>query len=135
MNLPSSAPPASHTFVFVYGTLKRGGTNHHVLAHQTFVADARTPPGYRMFVVADYPGMVRDRTDQRGVAGEIWSVDAPTLLALDDLEGVAEKLYRRDPIPLLPPHDQLPVQGYIYLRNTRGRRPLVDGIWPIARRS
>jgi gamma-glutamylcyclotransferase (GGCT)/AIG2-like uncharacterized protein YtfP len=30
------------TPLFVYGTLKRGGSNHHQLASQTFLGPART---------------------------------------------------------------------------------------------
>ena len=119
------------TLVFVYGTLKRGCSNHNQMAGQEFVAEARTPPGYRLFVVADYPGMVRDPTDTRGVAGELWSVDAKKLAELDRFEGVPEKLYRRDPLPLQAPHDQVSAHGYLYLRTVRGRRPLTDGNWPL----
>lgn len=126
-----SAPEPSTT-LFIYGTLKRGGSNHAVIANQHFIGEARTPPGFRLFVVADYPGMVRDPTDQRGVAGEIWAVDPAKLAELDAFEGVPEKLYRRDPIALFPPHQELSVQTYIYLRNIRGRRPIVDGNWPTA---
>ncbi|MCF3648399.1 gamma-glutamylcyclotransferase family protein [Synoicihabitans lomoniglobus] len=119
------------TLVFVYGTLKRGASNHTVMAGQQFVGEARTPPGHRLFVVADYPGLVRDPTDTRGVQGEVWSVDADALRTLDRFEGVEEKLYRRGPIPLLPPFDTASVDGYFYLRTVRGRRPLVDGVWPV----
>lgn len=121
------------TLVFVYGTLKRGGTNHAFLRDQQFVGPARTVAGYRLYVVADYPGMVREPADQRGVAGEIWSVDPVGLAALDHLEGVDEFLYRRDFVPLQPPFAETPVQGYLYLRTIRGRRPLLDGNWPVAR--
>jgi gamma-glutamylcyclotransferase (GGCT)/AIG2-like uncharacterized protein YtfP len=121
----------SRTLVFVYGTLKRGGTNHAVLADQEYLGDARTPPGYRLYVVADYPGLIKDPRDQRGVMGEIWSVDAEALDRLDMLEGVEERLYRRDVLPVLPPYHETEVQGYYYLRNTRGRRPIIDGVWPV----
>jgi len=124
-------PGASH-LVFVYGTLKRGAHNHAVLAGQTLVAAARTVPGYRLYVVADYPGMVKDAADRVGVAGEIWSVDDKALARLDAFEGVPEQLYRRAPIPLQPPHDTQPVDGYLYLRNVRGRRILTDGNWPVS---
>ena len=122
---------AGTTAIFVYGTLKRGGSNHAFLQGQVFLGEARTEPGYRLFVVADYPGMVRDKTAPRGVAGEVWAVDADTLARLDELEGIEEKLYRRAPITLPPPFENLVVETYIYLRNTRGRRPLVDGNWPV----
>ena len=119
-------PPAA-TLLFIYGTLKRGCTNHREIADQDYLGEARTPPGYRLFVVADYPGLIRDQSDQRGVLGEIWSVNPAKLDELDAFEGVAEKLYRRDSIPLLPPYDTRTVQSYLYLRTVRGRRPIIDG--------
>jgi len=36
------------TRIFVYGTLKRGGRNHHFMAGQQFVGEARTAPGYTL---------------------------------------------------------------------------------------
>ena len=125
------SPPAGTVPVFVYGTLKRGGTNHAFIADQVFLGESRTQPGYRLYVVADYPGMVKDQSDQRGVSGEVWAVDPSTLGKLDDLEGVAEKLYRRDSVRFSAPFAELGVQTYLYLRNIRGRRLLVDGNWPV----
>lgn len=116
--------------LFIYGTLKRGCSNHALLADQKFIGPAATVPGYRLFLVADYPGMVRDRTATRGVQGELWSVDRTKLAELDAFEGLPEKLYRRDQVMLLSPHEKHRAQTYLYLRNVRGRRPFVDGNWP-----
>ena len=123
----------TRVLVFIYGTLKRGATNHRLLASQEFVGTARTVAGFRLYVVADYPGLVKDPTDQRGVAGELWSVDAPTLAQLDEFEGLPQKLYRRDTVPLAPPMDQVNPETYFYMRTIRGRRPLIDGQWPVQR--
>jgi len=126
-----SNPEADRTILFIYGTLKRGASNHAVLAGQTYLGDATTVPGYRLFLVADYPGLVKDTTDQRGVQGELWSVASEALARLDAFEGVPEKLYRRAPIALLPPDNETTAETYLYLRNTRGRRPIIDGLWPV----
>jgi gamma-glutamylaminecyclotransferase len=111
------------TLLFVYGTLKRGCKNHRHLADQTFVGEARTAPGYRLYDLGDYPGMIADPTDTQGVTGEVWSVDAAALARLDDFEGVGEALYRRERIRLLPPFDQAAVHTYLYNRDP-GTRPL-----------
>lgn len=124
-------PPPDQITLFIYGTLKRGASNHAVLADQTYLGDARTEPGYRLFLVADYPGLIRDATDTRGVQGELWSVTPEALERLDAFEGIPEKLYRRDRIKLLPPSDNIDAQTYVYLRNTRGRRPIISGNWPV----
>lgn len=109
--------------IFVYGTLKRGGANHGFLAWQQFVAEARTAPGYTLYELDGFPGMVADPADQAGVAGEIWDVDHACLVRLDQLEGVGEGLYARANVPLAPPHAEQ-VQAYLYARDVTQRRRL-----------
>jgi gamma-glutamylcyclotransferase (GGCT)/AIG2-like uncharacterized protein YtfP len=112
------------TRVFVYGTLKRGCGNHHLIASQQFIGPARTPAGFTLFSLGDYPGMVRAPGDTAGVSGELWTVDAGCLLRLDKLEGVAEGLYERVAITLAPPFADQPAETYLYLHDLGGRKPL-----------
>lgn len=119
------------TRVFVYGTLKRGGSNHAFLAGQTFLGEARTVPGFTLYQLQGYPGMVASKTPApESVTGEVWSVDAATLIALDRLEGIAEGLYRRERIQLLPPFADLAVETYLYARSVAGATEL-GSTWPI----
>lgn len=115
--------------VFVYGTLKRGDTNHHHLAGQVFLGEVRTVAGYTLYQPADYPGMVRSANAPTGVTGELWEVTPECLRDLDRLEGVAEGLYERVPVQLGPPHANLPVETYLYLRSLEGSRHL-GATWP-----
>jgi gamma-glutamylaminecyclotransferase len=115
---------SNETLVFVYGTLKRGGGNHRHLAGQKFVGEARTTPGFRLFDLGEYPGMVAHADDRAGVSGEIWAVDADCLARLDVLEGIAEGLYRRELVPLLAPFADRKVESYIYARTVEGLRDL-----------
>ncbi len=108
------------TLLFVYGTLKRGGSNHHQLAAQSFVGPARTPPGYRLYDIGGYPGLGAAATDREGVVGEVWSVDEAALLKLDAFEGVPEGLYRREPLQLEPPFAHRRVETYL---------PALDPSW------
>ena len=110
--------------VFVYGTLKRGGGNHAYLAGQQFIGAAHTPPGFTLFSLGDYPGMVRAPDDTAGVAGELWAVDVCCLLRLDELEGVAEGLYARVAIKLAPPFADEPAATYLYLHDLTGKSAL-----------
>ncbi len=114
--------------IFVYGTLKQGCSNHRYLVGQTFVGEARTGPGYRLYALDGFPGMVLRTDDHEGVQGEVWSVDAPCLARLDVLEGVAEGLYRREPIDLLPPFGDRAVEAYIYPHGVEGRHDL-GSVW------
>jgi len=114
--------------VFVYGTLKRGGSNHHYLRGQKFITEARTQPGCTLCQPADYPGLVIDPTDREGVTGEVWEVSTDCLSALDRLEGVDEGLYRRMVIPLVAPHTGMTVETYLYLRPSAGT-PHLGSTW------
>ena len=114
--------------IFVYGTLKRGCKNHHHLAGQSYIGEARTARGFRLYHLGDYPGMVADPTDHEGVTGEVWEVDAAMLAHLDDFEGVSEGLYRRDQVPLEAPFVQDDVQTYLYARPVEGL-PMIGATW------
>ena len=119
------------TRVFVYGTLKRGGSNHGFLAGQRFVGEARTPPGFTLYALDGYPGLVRDPTDTEGVTGELWDVDDACRRRLDALEGLAEGRYQRGTITLASPHDGFTVTTYLYARSVAGRTRL-GSAWPPA---
>lgn len=113
---------STDNLIFVYGTLKRTCANHHFLSGQTFLGEARTAPGFRLYALDGFPGMVANSDDREGVAGEVWSVDAAALVRLDALEGLAEGMYRRERVPLLPPFADRGVEGYLYARSIKGRR-------------
>ena len=113
---------STDNLIFVYGTLKRTCANHHFLSGQTFLGEARTAPGFRLYALDGFPGMVAKSDDREGVAGEVWSVDAAALVRLDALEGLAEGMYRRERVPLLPPFADRGVEGYLYARSIKGRR-------------
>ena len=120
---------SARTLVFVYGTLKRGCSNHAYLGGQIYVGDASTVPGFSLYELDGYPGMVATNSEvSESVTGEVWSVDAAGLGQLDRLEGIAEGLYHREPVPLLPPFNDRLVQTYLYARSIAGRRKL-GGTW------
>lgn len=75
--------------VFVYGTLRRGGSNHFRMAGADFVS-AGTVTG-RIYRVDWYPGLVLDEAGD-GIAGEIYQVAPAMLQELDRFEGAE---YRR----------------------------------------
>jgi len=116
------------SLVFVYGTLKRGGSNHHHLAGQTLVGSARTAPGFRLYEVGGYPGMIPQSLDRDGVQGEVWRVSAECLARLDELEGLSVGLYRRERIPLQPPHSDESVDAYFYARTIVGLKD-IGAVW------
>jgi gamma-glutamylcyclotransferase (GGCT)/AIG2-like uncharacterized protein YtfP len=73
-------------FVFVYGTLRRGGSNHFRLAGAEFIS-AGTITG-RMYRIDWYPGLVLDPAGGE-IHGEIYAVSPELLAALDCFEGLS----------------------------------------------
>jgi gamma-glutamylaminecyclotransferase len=116
------------TLLFVYGTLKRGCSNHAQMAGQEFVGLARTAPGYTLYDLGGYPGIAADADDQNGIVGEVWNVDADALRRLDHFEGVHEGLYRREPIPLQPPFADRTIEAYVSVLPISGR-PAIGSEW------
>lgn len=116
------------TLLFVYGTLKRGGSNHPFLAGQRFLGHARTGPGYVLYNLGGYPGLVPAPGAHDAVQGEVWAVDPAALADIDDLEGVDQGLYRREPVNLVAEFAGEPVQTYVYALSVEGR-PVLGGAW------
>lgn len=112
------------TLLFVYGTLKRGCSNHRQMAGQEFLATAETVPGFRLHNFGGYPGIGPGPRDAGGVHGEVWQVDDTGLQRLDAFEGVPEGLYERRGIPLQPPFDSARVQAYFPAGSPEGRKIL-----------
>lgn len=108
-----------HMLLFVYGTLKRAYGRNHFLSAQKFVSEAVTNPQYRLFNCGDYPALVRD-SDGRCIEGELWEIDSSCLAVLDEVEGVPQNLYRREPISLRFPADAGDVFAYFYQRSVHG---------------
>lgn len=76
------------TILFVYGTLKRGLANHHLMAGQHFIGDAITRPLYRVLDLGPHPGLIVDEANGLAVSGELWAVSAECLARLDEFEEV-----------------------------------------------
>ncbi len=112
------------TRLFVYGTLKRGCRSHRLLENQIYLGETRTVPGFRLFHLGQFPGMIRAADSPSSVSGEVYLVDDDCLRTLDEFEGVPEGFYSREWVSLEPPQEG--AQGYLYLLNTEGRQSLED---------
>lgn len=73
--------------LFVYGTLKRGGCRHAALAGSPSRGEASTRPGYALYDLGEYPGLVVCRGEGQSVEGELYEVDRGELARLDVIEG------------------------------------------------
>ena len=74
-----------NAWVFVYGTLRRGGSNAWRMKEATFV-DAATALG-RLYRVDWYPGAIFDQTAGTVIHGELYAVPMEPLRELDAFEG------------------------------------------------
>jgi gamma-glutamylaminecyclotransferase len=100
--------------VFVYGTLKRGQSNHHWIAGQRYLGPAKTLESYALYDLGGYPGMI-EMQEGESIHGELWLVDDTTLAQLDILEGVAEREYHRALVRLQPPNQDSGAITYLWL--------------------
>lgn len=82
--MPSAMGPGHRERVFVYGTLRRGGSNDWRMSGASWIGPAEVAG--RLYRVDWYPGLVPDPL-AGPVTGELHEVDAAMLAALDDYEG------------------------------------------------
>jgi gamma-glutamylaminecyclotransferase len=110
--------------LFLYGTLKRGGSNHAYMHGQRFLGEASTVPKYKLYDLGGYPGMVAADAGGVSITGEIWEMDEDGLARLDELEDIEGGEYAREGLTLLPPYAHLQVEAYRYLLPVAGFRDL-----------
>ena len=120
-------------FLFVYGSLKRGYALHFHMQSAQFVSNASTVAEYRLFDCGEYPALVADVKTGYCVEGELFHVSQQLLVILDDVEGVKESLYARQPVQLQPPHNEIIVWGYHFLRPVKSLRECGKS-WPCRER-
>ncbi|MES2474933.1 MAG: gamma-glutamylcyclotransferase family protein [Verrucomicrobiota bacterium] len=118
--------------VFVYGTLRRGGSNHFRMAAAEFIS-AGTVNG-RLYRVHWYPGMVLDEAGDE-IHGDVFAVDAETLAALDVFEGLSAgeiqgSEYRRCKTEVML-HDSRVMEAWVWewVGETDESKRLTDGDW------
>ena len=110
--------------IFVYGTLKRGCCNHHLLDTSQFVDEGSTLDLHSLYLGPDIknpdgPDIPYLFTEPNPgdpackVWGEVWEVTHATLEKLDELEGTPD-WYRREKTSVRLSSGQ-PLEVYTYL--------------------
>jgi gamma-glutamylcyclotransferase (GGCT)/AIG2-like uncharacterized protein YtfP len=119
------------TTLFIYGTLKRGQSAHHLLAGQAFLGDAITEPRYRIVDLGPHPALIADDIDGVFVHGELWTVDDACLEMLNDYEG-APTYYHVQPIRIQNRVDAV----FTFMKTEPPAAGLPSGDrWPLDRRA
>lgn len=88
--------PADFT-IAVYGSLRRGFHNHHLLAHCEYLGTFHSANRYTMVDLGSFPGLFHGSNST--IVVEIYRVDEDTLATLDILEGHPDH-YQRHPQPI-----------------------------------
>jgi len=106
-----SASAESKELVFVYGTLRRGGSNAFRMDGAQFIGKGRVEGC--LFVISWYPGLVPGK-DLGWVHGDVFRVGPEQMRALDEFEGLSAgeiegSEYRRVQVPVFLegiPHEE-----------------------------
>jgi gamma-glutamylaminecyclotransferase len=107
-------PLGEKHFVFVYGSLKRGFSNHSIIQNSKFMGNTETADrNYRMFSLSYFPTVAETEKEDFSIIGELYEVDAQTLHELDLLEGNGH-LYNRKLVKVYSNLDI--VEAWMYLR-------------------
>ncbi|XP_059826499.1 gamma-glutamylaminecyclotransferase-like [Hypanus sabinus] len=92
------------TYVFVYGTLKKGQPNHHCMVNEAlgkgqYCGRGVTMERYPLVVAGKYniPFLLDEPGSGKLISGEVYAVDSRLLQYLDEFENCPE-MYQRKPV-------------------------------------
>lgn len=108
--------------VFVYGTLRRGASNHAKLSNASFICEVTTAPKYALHHLGHFPGMIPGNSK---VKGEVWRTTGLGLAELDRFEG-CPLLYDRAKVQL---ENGSEVWTYLFQGSVKGLPRIHSGDW------
>lgn len=115
------------TAIFVYGTLRKGGRNHHLLSSAQFIGDAKTK---RRFVMrASSIPFVSDAQQVSFIQGEVYVLNDECLEAIDHLESFhpnAPELswYEREEIEVILEDTKAVYVAQMYFNRKENDKPI-----------
>ena len=119
------------TRVFVYGTLKKGFGNHHLLAGCEYLGPCTLGDNYAMVSLGWFPGVVSNDNVVGTIQGEVYRIPEEVLFSLDILEGHPD-FYKRERVPVTY-GDNVQKNAWIYLLNgaylDSGMGRIANGNW------
>lgn len=104
--------PYDMDYVFVYGTLRQGGSNHHLLRNAQLMGLARTTEFYALYRDV-IPYVVQGR-EISPILGEVYQVDQETFEQLDLLEGHPDWYVRERKVVRLESGEELGAWIYFF---------------------
>jgi gamma-glutamylcyclotransferase (GGCT)/AIG2-like uncharacterized protein YtfP len=106
-------------YLWAYGTLRRGESNHHFLTGCAFLGMV-CYPGRLFSVESQYPVFQPDSTQgqtqgSKVVIGELYEIKSELWPRLDELEGIEEGYYQRVSLPIGPEIIPREAQVIVYI--------------------
>ncbi len=108
--------------LFVYGSLRPGEARHRLLTGARYLGPHRTGCCYTMYDLGEYPGVVEG--GHHAIAGDLYDVDAATLVRIDEYEGYPHEYTRR---LIATPFGDAWI--YLYRRDCPGAGVIASGDW------
>ena len=118
----------NQNLMFIYGTLRRGGRAHHLMASAEFLSYG-TIKG-RLVHVDQYPGYIRGFEDH--VKGELYRVNDRLIEELNRYEGCYESPahYTREPVDVLLDDGETVVANvYVFQLVSSDQEKIENGDW------
>lgn len=112
-------------YIFVYGSLKRGFSNHHRMECSEFICSTRTLEKFAMFDLDQFPGVIKEKKVSY-IHGEVYDLNANTLEKIDIYEG---EWYSREDVELEAGLTALMYFLIKYPWDTESLRIVSEGIW------
>jgi gamma-glutamylcyclotransferase (GGCT)/AIG2-like uncharacterized protein YtfP len=110
--------------IFVYGTLRRGGSNHHRMKDAGFLSTAQV--NGRLYRIDWYPGLIPDDSAS-SVHGEVFEVSREILNELDAFEG--DEYLRVKLEVRLPDHSSVETWLWAWTGPTDESQRITGGDW------
>ena len=107
--------------VLVYGTLRQGESNHHLLSHSQFLGKVITQAQFQLFDLGPYPAAIKG---EQALVAEVYLVDDETMKQLDILEDYPHE-YDRELINTPYGHAWI----YLYQNKSLLKKVLHSGDW------
>ena len=102
--------------IFVYGTLRNGHSNHHLLKEAYCHGIGGTEASYAMYLISGYP-YVTSSEARYPIIGELYAVDDDTLQTLDRMEGHPRYYERRETAVMVSGAHHV---AWMYFRDPQG---------------
>lgn len=114
-------------YIFTYGTLKKGFSNHGLIEHLEFIGEALTCEKYQMYPCTNYafPFLLKSEKNIF-IKGEVYKLNSiEDLNYLDELEGYPT-LYLREEIDVILIKNSKTFKSIIYIKNEDEYKEYID---------